>query len=149
MVVDKKSEENLEEGQMPRIDGYLLDDISDSLQLIGDLFKTCNEFSSNEKPNPLVELFSQLWPFIDKILTEFVLFDEIVEAACRLIKHSMRALGPGFTEYLPTFIKKAMHGYEQNSIGSFVYTVEFCFTQYGQKPEFAGLFQEAFEFICQ
>ena len=48
MAVDKKAEENLEDGQMPRIDGYLIDDISDSLQLIGDLFKTCNEFSQGD-----------------------------------------------------------------------------------------------------
>ena len=61
----------------------------------------------------------------------------------------MRALGPSFTDYLETFIKKAMEGYEKNSIGSFVYTVEFCLTEYGQKPEYAELFQKAFEFICQ
>ena len=115
MVIDKKSEENLEEGQLPKIDGYLLDTISDSLQLIGELFKTIHDFGASEsanQENPLVELFGQLWPFIDKILTEFVLFDDIVEAACRLIKHSMRALGSGFTDYLPIFKKKAMHGYE-------------------------------------
>ena len=76
-------------------------------------------------------LFSELWPFIDNILTEFVLFDEIVEGACRLIKHSMRSLGPAFADYLQIFIEKAMYGYEQNPIGSFVYTVEFCLTEYG------------------
>ena len=114
---------------MPRLDNHLIGDISDKLSIIGDLFKTCDQFGACEQgQNPLEPLFAELWPYIIKILGTFVLVDDIVETCCRLIKHSMRALGQGFTQYVNTFLKKAMEGYQQNSIGSFVYTVEFCLT---------------------
>ena len=74
--------------------------------------------------------------------------DDIIEPVCRLIKHSMRALGQAFTQYLNVFLKKAMEGYQKNAIGSFVYTVEFSMSQYGHEPEFSALFKEAFEYIC-
>ena len=75
--------------------------------------------------------------------------DEIVDQTCRLIKHSMRALDQVFTQYLEAFLKKAMEGYQLNSIGSFVYTVEFCMTQYGRDQNFHALFKEVFEYICK
>ena len=34
----------MEAGELPRIDGYLIDDISDKLKIIGDLFKTFDQF---------------------------------------------------------------------------------------------------------
>ena len=42
--------------------------------------------------NPLANMFVELWPFIDRILTEFVMEDSVIESICRLIKHSLRSL---------------------------------------------------------
>ena len=112
MAADKIDPQNMEAGEIPRIESYLCDDISDKLAIIGDLFKTCDEFG-NCKPgqNPLEPLFAELWPYITKILETFVMIDEIVESACRLIKHSMRSMGQGFTQYLNAFLRIAMEGY--------------------------------------
>ena len=38
----------MEAGELPRIDGYLIDDISDKLSIIGDLFKTFDQFGQCE-----------------------------------------------------------------------------------------------------
>jgi transportin-3 len=43
--------------------------------------------------NPLLPIFSELWPFIENVLSEFIYNDDIVEYSCRLVKHSQRALG--------------------------------------------------------
>ena len=42
MAADKIDPQNMEAGEIPRIEGYLSDDISDKLAIIGDLFKTCD-----------------------------------------------------------------------------------------------------------
>jgi hypothetical protein len=58
--------------------------------------------------NPMSPLFAELWPFIDKLLTEFVTVDEICESTWRLVKHSQRVMGLQFEVYLHDFIKKTM-----------------------------------------
>lgn len=97
--------------------------------------------------NPLANLFVELWPFIDRLLTEFVNEDGVVEALCRLVKHGMRAMDSQFVPYLQPLIRKALTGYQQNSIGSFIYTVEFSLKQFSQS-EHQALFLEALNFIC-
>ena len=42
-----------------------------------------------------------------------------------------------------------MIGYQQNQIGSYVYAVEFCFTEFGHQPQHTDLFVEAFDFIVK
>ena len=113
MASDKFDPRNMEAGELPKIDTYLVDDISDKLSIIGDLFKTCDKFSQCQLgQNPLEPLFEELWKhIIIKILDTFVMVDDIIEPVCRLIKHSMRALGQAFTQYLNVFLKKAMEGY--------------------------------------
>ena len=44
MASDKFDPQNMEAGELPKIDNYLVDDISDKLSIIGDLFKTCDKF---------------------------------------------------------------------------------------------------------
>jgi len=58
-------------------------------------------------------------------------------------------MGDQFEPYLSDFMKKTMSAYQQNAIGSFVYSVEFCFTSYNHKAEYHGLFREAFDFVCR
>lgn len=96
----------------------------------------------------MAPVFAELWPFIDKVLTEFVSLDEMCEATCRVVKHSLRVMGGQFEPYLRDFIKKAMFCYQKNPIGSFVYSVEFCFIDFCENEDFSLLFKEAFEFIC-
>jgi hypothetical protein len=43
--------------------------------------------------NPIAPLFAELMPFIERILSEFVKFDEVCESVCRVVKHSIRSLG--------------------------------------------------------
>lgn len=74
-----------------KVSGRILADISDSLQLIGDFMKNCNELQDRtpeNQVNPLVPVFSELWPFLENVLKEFVYNDDIIEFSCRLIKHS-------------------------------------------------------------
>lgn len=99
--------------------------------------------------NPFVPVFSELWPFLENVLKEFVFNDDIIEFSCRLIKHSQRAMGNQFLPYLHPFLKQTMIGYQQNQIGSYVYAVEFCFTEFGHQPQHADLFVEAFDFIVK
>ena len=54
-----------------------------------------------------------------------------------------------FAPYVQPLIRKALTGYQQNSIGSFIYTVEYCLKQFSETNEHDALFLEAFNFICQ
>ena len=68
-------------------------------------------------------------------MTEFVNEDGVIEAICRLMKHGMRSLAEQFSPYLQPLIRRALEGYRINSIGSFIYTVEFSLTQFSTKQE--------------
>ena len=93
-VQDKTSADNLEEGQMPTINRKLIETIQDLLDLLADLFQGFSEFPSRvtTEVNPLANLFVELWPFVDRLMTEFVNEDGVVEAICRLMKHGMRSM---------------------------------------------------------
>lgn len=67
--------------------------------------------TTSSSVNPLQPIFSELWPFLNEVLTEFLFNDEIVEHSCRLVKHSQKALGNQFLPFLHPFLKKAMFGY--------------------------------------
>ena len=54
----------------------------------------------NEQVNPLANLFVELWPFVDRLFTEFVEEDGVVEALCRLMKYGMRAMDIQFSPYV-------------------------------------------------
>ena len=99
--------------------------------------------------NPIAPLFAELMPFIERVLAEFVKFDEICESVCRVVKHSVRSMGAQFEPYLAEFIRHVMVCYQKNAIGSFVYSVEFCFLDFQRDPKYHPLFREAFEFICK
>ena len=85
---------------MPAIDRQKINDIQDLIDLMAEMFKGFIEFPARltaEQPvNPLAALFGELWPFIDRLLTEFVDEDAVIEALCRLLKHSMRSLSDQF-----------------------------------------------------
>ncbi len=71
--------------------------------LIGDFFKYCSGLSdrtSANTVNPLLPIFTELWPFLELVMTEFIESDEIIEYLCRLVKHSQRALGNQFVPFL-------------------------------------------------
>lgn len=63
------------------------------------------------------------------------------------MKHGMRSLSMQFSSYLQPLIHKALEGYRINSIGSFIYTVEFSLTQFSNCEEHKTLFLEALDFI--
>ena len=94
-------------------------------------------------------VFAELWPFIDRVLTEFVSFDIVCESVGRVVKHSLRVMGEQFEPYLTNFVRKVMFCYQKNAIGSFVYCVEFCFLEFFRNEQYHGLFKEAFEFVCK
>lgn len=89
---------------MPTIDRAKIHEIQDFLDLIADLFQCFKAFperlSSDSDVNPLAGLFRELWPFIDRLITEFVNEDGIIEAIARLMKHGMRSLSVQFSPYL-------------------------------------------------
>ena len=64
------------------------------------------------------------------------------------MKYGMRALDTQFSPYVQPLIRKALTGYQQNSIGSFIYTVEYCLKQFSSQGEHDALFLEALNFIC-
>jgi len=113
-VQDKTSSENLEEGQMPTVNRRLIESIQDLLDLLADLFQGFSEFPSRvtTEVNPLANLFVELWPFVDRLMTEFVNEDGVVEAICRLMKHGMRSMSDQFAPYLQPLIRKALTGYQ-------------------------------------
>lgn len=74
-----------------RIDTGALAQVADKLMLIGDFIKYCSGMSERLGPkdvNPLLPIFTELWPFIELVLAEFIESDEIIEFLCRLVKHS-------------------------------------------------------------
>jgi transportin-3 len=132
--------------------GRTLVEIADGLQLMGDFTKSCSELQERtpvDSVNPLRPIFDELWPFLNQLLSHFAHNDDIVEYTCRLVKHSQRAMGNQFLPFLTPFIQTAMQGYQINPIGSYVYAVEFCFTEFGHQPQNAELFVEAFDFIIK
>ena len=42
-----------------------------------------------------------------------------------------------------------MLGYQKNQLGSFVYAVEFSFSEFGHQPQNADIFVEAFDFVVK
>ena len=120
--------------------------------MIGDFIKYCSGLSERtgaNQINPLLPIFSELWPFIENVLSEFIYNDDIVEYACRLVKHSQRALGNQFLPFLHPFLRKAMLGYKQNPLGTFVYAVEFCFAEFCHQPQHNDMFIEALDYIIK
>ena len=74
-----------------KIESTTLQDVSDKLMLIGDFVKYCaglSERTAANTINPLLPIFTELWPFLELVLTELIESDEIVEYLCRLVKHS-------------------------------------------------------------
>ena len=137
---------------MPIVGRELIDTIADLLDLLADLFQGLKDFPSrltnDQQVSPLAGLFTELWPFIDRLLTEFVEEDCVVESICRLMKHCMRSLDKQFAPFLQPLLQKAMAGYQRNTIGSFIYPVEFSLTTFGKLPEHEALFQQAIDFVC-
>lgn len=120
--------------------------------LMGDFMKFCHglqDRTPQNSTNPLLPIFTELWPFLQLVLNEFIESNEIVEYSCRLIKHSQRALGNKFIPFLQPFLQAMMLGYQKNQHGTFVYAVEFCFTEYGHQPQNAEIFIEAFDFVVK
>ena len=69
----------------------------DKLDLLATLFKSFVNFPQyvgDGQQNPVTPLFEELWPFVDLIMTQFVLYDEIIDANCRLMKAILRSMGP-------------------------------------------------------
>lgn len=64
--------------------------------LMGDFVKYCaglpDKITANTN-NPLLPIYTELWPFLELVLNELIESDEIIEYVCRLVKHSQRALG--------------------------------------------------------
>ena len=92
-LIDKR--QNEEKGFLAFSDQDIRE-VSDSLQLLGDFWSSLHGLSSQTTKgavNPMLPVFAELWPFIDRVLTEFVHFDEICEAVIRVVKHSLRVLG--------------------------------------------------------
>ena len=64
--------------------------------LRGDFVKYCTGLSDKtaaNTTNPFLPIFTELWPFLELVLSELIESDEIIEYVCRLVKHSQRALG--------------------------------------------------------
>ena len=95
-IQDRNNPVNLEDGQMPTIDRSKIMEIQDMLDLLADFFQGLGDIpkrlASPEQTHPLASLFAELWPFIDRLMTEFVHEDGVVESICRLVKHGMRSL---------------------------------------------------------
>lgn len=149
MICDKRL--NDEKGFKPYTD-HEISQISDQLELLGDFMSSLHGINSATQAggfNPMTPVFSELWPFIDRVLSEFINVDEICESVCRVVKHCLRVMGDQFEPYLSGYIKKALICYEKNPIGTFLYSVEFCFLEFYHNSSYHGLFKEAFEFVCE
>lgn len=137
---------------MPKIDEEILTEIMDQLDLLATFFKGLSQFPelvTEGQQNPVTPLFEELWPFVDLIMTQFVLYDEIIDANCRLMKAILRSMGPQFGPNVQKFIRKNMLCYSQNAIGPFLYSVEFTLTKFGKDDAHANLFQEALDFVVE
>jgi len=79
---------------MPGVERRVIYEVQDLLDLLADLFQGLSGLPSRvtTEINPLANLFVELWPFVDRLMTEFVNEDGVVEALCRLMKYGMRAL---------------------------------------------------------
>ena len=63
------------------------------------MFKEFADFPmivTSHNTNPVLSLFTELWPFLEKLIDEFVLVDGVIESVIRLIKTLMRSLGNQF-----------------------------------------------------
>lgn len=97
-----------------KLNKYAYNMVIDYMALIGDFLKCVQELVSREDNNPLVDIFTNLWPYLETVLKECSHLDDIVEEAVRLIKHSQRALGDHFKPYLVPYLQISIKGYEQN-----------------------------------
>lgn len=86
------------------INDHLLNAIYGHLTLIGDFLKGADKLHAKEQGNPYSPIFTELWTLIKQILVEFNNLDEIMEATCRIVKHSIRILKDHFSEYLIPFL---------------------------------------------
>lgn len=120
--------------------------------LMGDFLKYCNDISSKtpqDTTNPLIPILNEKWPFIELLIKNFIMNDDIVEYTIRMIKHYVRALGNQFAPMLQPFLMLCMNGFKQNPLGTFVYSVEFCFMDFGHQADKEALFTQALDFIIQ
>jgi len=81
--------------------------IADKIMLMGDFLKYCSGLSektpSNEV-NPMIPILNEMWPFIEQVLTYFIMDDDIIEYSVRLFKHITRATGNQFIPLLQPFL---------------------------------------------
>jgi len=84
-----------EEGKLSsrKLNKYAYNMVIDYLALIGDFFKSVNELNQRGNDNPLADIFTNLWPYLETVLRECSHLEDLIEEAVRLIKHCQRALG--------------------------------------------------------
>lgn len=78
--------------------------VIDYMGLIGDFFKSVNELNKRENDNPLADIFTNLWPYLETVLRDCSHLDDLIEEAVRLVKHTQRALGDHFATYLVPYL---------------------------------------------
>lgn len=70
---------------------------------MGDFLKYSSDIS-NKTPqdtlNPLLPILQEKWPFIELLINNFIMNDDIVEYCVRIVKHYVRGLGNSFTPML-------------------------------------------------
>jgi hypothetical protein len=60
----------------------------------------------------MVIIFQSLWSIITNILENYTHLDEIVEATCRIVKHSIRSLDTNFHPYIEQFLNIVIIAYQ-------------------------------------
>lgn len=97
--------------------------------------------------SPFQPMFSELWGFVKKLLTEFPQLERLTESATRLIKHIMKIVPDLFEHRLQNCLEIIINNYEQFPCSAHLYTVEFCLKQYAHLPNLDPVFAQAFEIL--
>lgn len=71
-----------------KLNKYAYNMVIDYMALIGDFLKCVCDLSKRETNNPLVDIFTDLMPYLETVLKECSHLDDLVEEAVRLIKHA-------------------------------------------------------------
>lgn len=97
--------------------------------------------SGNNNVHPLLKIFSQLFPILEKLVIvapSFSTHDKI----CRFYKYMIRTLKDLFIPSLEHMCRHLVNAFDKHSTSPFIYIAAICIAEYGEKNELHTMFME-------
>ena len=97
--------------------------------------------SGNDTVHPLLKIFSQLFPILEKLVIvapSFSTHDKI----CRFYKYMIRTLKDMFIPSLPHMCKHLVDAFDKHFTSPFIYIAAICIAEFGGNDELNDMFME-------